>query len=462
MSILTSPRGKVEVIHCRRTESHDIFCIKSLIRKFTQKLFGKLNIIYLLEKANLAVTLCNDKEEIMAQATFMDYPNWNVAKQDDWVSVFRELDRDLPCTPLNTLFMHLFVAVDEYSVGCCKEIIKTVFKTVPELYFIFLIVPSFMSLGSTLITVFEQVGSVPCLAYSEDFAVYICHREKHYPQLHIRRARVEDHDDLMPIFMRFDSVLKETYGEYFLAELIEAQDEENHAVVCEVEGVAVGFMSVCSRVNMTLLHECFNLGPFHGLCVPHPDDVLEPPQGLSIHGSQGTESRTHKTYSHDFTESPESPELVPPEVMEKIQTKVIEEFGLGEPLSTFGSSEIQEMQKGFSEVSVTDMQDYSSSESSGLQFWPEELSHFRPIYRGASIVFCIQLFCIDEKYEARSLDFMNFVFSLFPDKDFCMISLPHLTPEFVLVQNFVKIVPFNNCSLNHDLYVFHRAGLLKI
>lgn len=38
----------------------------------------------------------------------------------------------------------------------------------------------------------------------------------------------------MPIFLRHDTILKETYGEYFLAELIEAQDEENHAVVCEV------------------------------------------------------------------------------------------------------------------------------------------------------------------------------------------------------------------------------------
>uniref|UniRef100_A0A8C2NZL7 Cilia- and flagella-associated protein 61 N-terminal domain-containing protein n=1 Tax=Capra hircus TaxID=9925 RepID=A0A8C2NZL7_CAPHI len=93
MSVLTSPRGKVEVVHCRRTESQDIYCIKNLIRKFTQKLFGNLNIIYLL---------------------------------------------------------------------------------------------------------------------------------------------VEDHDDLMPIFLHHDTILKETYGEYFLAELIEAQDEENHAVVCEL------------------------------------------------------------------------------------------------------------------------------------------------------------------------------------------------------------------------------------
>lgn len=46
--------------------------------------------------------------------------------------------------------------------------------------------------------------------------------------------RVEDHDDLMPIFMHYDNTLREIYGEYFLAELIEAQDEENHAVVCEV------------------------------------------------------------------------------------------------------------------------------------------------------------------------------------------------------------------------------------
>ncbi|XP_029774006.1 cilia- and flagella-associated protein 61 isoform X1 [Suricata suricatta] len=458
MSVLTSPRGKVEVVHCRRTESQDIYCIKNLIRKFTQKLFGRLNITYLLEKANLAITLCNDKEEIMAQATFVDYPNWNVSNQDDWVSVFQELDGEIPCTPLNTLFMHLFVAVDEYSVGCCKEIIRAVFKAVPELHFIFLIVPSYMSLGSTLITVFEQVGSIPSLTYDEDFAVHICHRDSHYPQLHIRKARVEDHDDLMPIFLRHDTVLKETYGEYFLAELIEAQDEENHAVVCEVEGVAVGFMSVCSRVNMQLLHECFDLGPFHGLCVPHPDDVLQPLSDISLEGTQDAELSSS---SHSFPKIvKERQQHVIPEAMESIQGKIMEEIPAEERLSTVQSgngSEVEDREKFSQESTVGDTDYYISS----LSLLPEETSSFRPIYKGASTAFCIQLFCIEEKYEARSLDFMNFVFSLFPDKSFCIISLPHLTPEFVLIQNFVKIVPFNNCTLGHDLYVFHRAGLLK-
>uniref|UniRef100_A0A7N5P5C1 Cilia and flagella associated protein 61 n=1 Tax=Ailuropoda melanoleuca TaxID=9646 RepID=A0A7N5P5C1_AILME len=437
MSVLTSPRGKAEVVHCRRTEAQDIYCIKNLIRKFTQKLFGRLNVIYLLEKANLAVTLCNDKEEIMAQATFVDYPNWNVSHQDSWVSVFQELDSEIPCTPLNTLFLHLFVAVDEYSIGCCKEIIRTVFKAVPELHFIFLIVPSYMSLGSTLITVFEQVGSIPNLTYDKDFAVHICHRHNHYPQLHIRNARVEDHDDLMPIFLRHDTLLKETYGEYFLAELVEAQDEENHAVVCEVEGVAVGFMSVCSRVNMQLLHECFDLGPFHGLCIPHPDDVLQPPEELSIKGSQDAELGTSNLSSLKIVEEPREP--VSPGALEGIQD--IENLS---QRSTMGDTN--------GSVSCLSLASVSLS---------EQTSDFRPIYKGASAAFCIQLFCIEEKYEARSLDFMNFVFSLFPEKNFCTISVPHLTPEFALIQNFVKIVPFNNCTLEQDLYVFHRAGLLK-
>ncbi|XP_045151111.1 cilia- and flagella-associated protein 61 [Echinops telfairi] len=456
MSVLTSPRGKTEVVHCRRTESQDIFCIKNLIRKFTQKLFGNLNIIYLLEKANLAVTLCNDKEELMAQATFMDYPNWDISRQDDWVSVFRELDREIPCTPLNTLFMHLFVAVDEYSIGCCKEVIRSVFKAVPELHFIFLIVPSYMSLGSTLITVFDQVGNVPCLTFEEDFGVHICHRHSHYPQLHIREARVEDHDDLMPIFMRHDTILKEIYGEYFLAELIEAQDEENHAVVCEVEGIAVGFMSVCSRVNMELLHECFDLKPFHGLCTPHPDDVLEPPQ------SQDAELRRSSQGSSKTIE--DHREYVLHDIMESIQEKCTEEAMTEELQSTVQSiygSDMEDTDR-LSKVSFTEEEEYEvSRESSASIGLHKDMGNFRPIYRGPSTAFCIQLFCIDEKHEARSLDFMNFVFSLFPDKNFCIISLPHLTPEFVLIQNFVRMIPFSNCSLPQDLYVFHRAGLLR-
>ena len=72
---------------------------------------------------------------------------------------------------------------------------------------------------------------------------------------------------------------------------------------------------------------------------------------------------------------------------------------------------------------------------------PEALTQpqkrFVPQYYGASSAFCIQLFCIDEKYEMRSLDFLPKAFELFPGYDFCVITVPHLVPEFPLLQQFV-------------------------
>nr|XP_031530285.1 cilia- and flagella-associated protein 61 [Vicugna pacos] len=602
MSILTSPRGKAEVVHCRRTQSHDIYCIKNLIRKFTQKLFGNLNVIHLLEKANLAITLHNDQEEIMAQATFLDYPNWNIARQHDWVSVFRELDSEIPCTPLNTLFMHLFVAVDEYSVGCCKEIIRTVFREVPELHFIFLIVPSYMSLGSTLITVFEQVGNAPSLLCDEDFTVHVCHRHSHRPQLHIREARVEDHDDLMPIFLRHDTVLRETYGEYFLGELIEAGDEENHAVVCEVRvsprgvwgvsSVAPGFAAVASPAvpSCAVCHPPPPSVPALGLGRPFPMPVLtgsslrwtrltpsswkaaageevsaapgpmasaamlrnektgqQAPLGAQALGAScvyealrvlgllraevrasgchfipvvrmrpgrggkwGGPRRPRSAHSRrcpqqgdssdaavwsprrpcrcesslfcphtplslqgaelgrssqDTQRTEEEPqEAVSPEARERVQGRITKDAAVEEassPVPSGNTGEVEDTGKLSQEHSADDVGYSVSTASSASVSLPEETGSFRPTYRGASAAFRIQLFCVDEKYEARSLDFMNFVFGLFPDKNFCVISLPHLTPEFVLIQNFVKAVPFSTCTLEQDLYIFHRAGLLK-
>ncbi|XP_074065449.1 cilia- and flagella-associated protein 61 isoform X2 [Macrotis lagotis] len=453
MTTLTSPRGRKEFVHCRRTESQDINSINSLIRKFTENLFGRINIIYLLEKANLAITLCNDREEIMAHAAFIDYPNWDIVKQDEWVNLFRELDSELPCTPLNTLFMHLFVAIDEYAISCCKEIIGTVFKAVPDLHFIFLTIPSYMSLGTTLITIFEPFGIVPSFNYNEEFSVHVCHRHRHCPQLYIRQARVEDHDDLMPIFMRHDTSLREIYGDYFLAELIEAQDEENYSVVCEDKGTAVGFMSVCSQVNMELLHQCFDLGPFNGLCKRHPDDILEPGRTPSI---QQSSVKYESLQSIQKTEDESEEQDI--HTMEEIKEDVlIEHLPESPSLSTSTSERSPEI---LEEEILTSEMSYDFVKTSKVSLTIDD-EDFRPVYRGASSAFCIQLFCIDEKYETRSLDFMKFVFSLFPHKDFCIISVPHLTPEFVLIQNFIRIVPFNNSILDNDLYIFHRAGLLK-
>lgn len=47
--------------------------------------------------------------------------------------------------------------------------------------------------------------------------------------------------------------------------------------VVQMDGSAVGFMSLSEDVDLDLLNSCFELNPFHGLHKPHPDDVLSPP-----------------------------------------------------------------------------------------------------------------------------------------------------------------------------------------
>uniref|UniRef100_A0AAZ3STH0 Cilia- and flagella-associated protein 61 N-terminal domain-containing protein n=1 Tax=Oncorhynchus tshawytscha TaxID=74940 RepID=A0AAZ3STH0_ONCTS len=96
-----------------------------------------------------------------------------------------------------------------------------------------------------------------------------------FGRVNVIHLLVEDHDNLTHIFTEQTKVLTGSYGPYFLAELIEAQDEENHSAVCKNEGTAVGFISVSGDINLKLLKECFELGPFNRLYQPSPEDLIE-------------------------------------------------------------------------------------------------------------------------------------------------------------------------------------------
>ena len=83
-------------------------------------------------------------------------------------------------------------------------------------------------------------------------------------------------------------------GEFFLAELIESQDESHKTIVADVSnltlstyhsmtvhtmcsqvgGHAIGFLSVTTQVDVDLLNFCYQLEPFHGLKRPVEEDEI--------------------------------------------------------------------------------------------------------------------------------------------------------------------------------------------
>ncbi|KAJ8389365.1 hypothetical protein AAFF_G00120730 [Aldrovandia affinis] len=350
MRTATNWSDDVESITVRRTESSDAREISELIGPATEAVFGRVNVIYLLEKANLAVTVTNSKNEVLAHAAFLDHPSSDIIDPADWEPWFRKHFSSDKCTPLNTLFLHLFVAQSDFSLGSAKEIV-----------------------------------------------------------------RVEDHDDLTHILSEQTKVCCASYGPYFLAELIEAQDDDLHAAVCEKDGAAVGFISLSSDVNLKLLNECFDLGPFNGLYKARPVDPPQPEE----HEEPVPETIEPETPEESGTKSDQEPEE---EVTEKIKEAT--------------TTSDQEPEEEDPEPAPEPVQDDVNA-------------------------FCIQLFFIDKKCEMRSVDFLPYIFTLFPARDFCVISVPKVGPEFPLLQAFFHVTPRGTSTLPHELYVCHRSGLLK-
>ncbi|KAK7103337.1 cilia- and flagella-associated protein 61-like [Littorina saxatilis] len=501
-TLATEGGGASEVINARRTESLDAPHILDLVQPWTETLFGRFNVVNIIEKAVLAVTLTNESEDIMAHAAFFDYPNMTDCDPAKWESWMGNLYSSSQCNSLNSLFMHYFVAHKDYAQGCAREIVRTAFNAVPDLHFIFLVVPVGVVPDASIASVFNPMNKPESSKGPRKAAIFVCHRHSHVPVLHIRKARVEDHDDLTPIFNRQSDMLKATYGDFFLAELIEAQDDHMHCLVAEVDGTAIGFMSISDDVNLNLMNECFELGPSHGLRKPHPDDVTSPepmpvPSPTQPKASKdevdidkaSVTSQCSKDEVTEVTAGDESgKEAVAPEVEEQPGAKPPKGEGAVSRASSRSGSvggeskvvpKLSDAQMGDSTHSLlSDSTDQElqmdrppstenklsrpPSSSTPKPLEPPPLSkRFVPTYNGGPNAFSIQLFCIDERYEMRSCDFMPKAFSLFTDYDFCVVTVPHLVPEFPLIQNFVRITPRCPSTLPQELYAFHRSGLLK-
>ena len=94
------------------------------------------------------------------------------------------------------------------------------------------------------------------------------------PFIEIRRAKQEDHDDLADVFNNQSETVTEAYGEYFLAELVAAQNNVNKALVAQVKDKAVGLMGLTSEVDTSILHECFELDQYDNLMKPEYMDAI--------------------------------------------------------------------------------------------------------------------------------------------------------------------------------------------
>mmetsp|Transcript_12238 Transcript_12238/g.25072 ORF Transcript_12238/g.25072 Transcript_12238/m.25072 type:complete len:1447 (+) Transcript_12238:1-4341(+) len=73
--------------------------------------------------------------------------------------------------------------------------------------------------------------------------------------------------------------------------------------------------------------------------------------------------------------------------------------------------------------------------------------------------FSITLFCLDNYFESRSMDFLPHAFSQFEDRDYCILTVPSSASESPLLKNFVPVTAKSGSTFSHCLYVLHKDAL---
>ena len=71
----------------------------------------------------------------------------------------------------------------------------------------------------------------------------------------------------------------------------------------------------------------------------------------------------------------------------------------------------------------------------------------------------INLYCIDELFESRSLDFVEYAFSLYPEREYLILTQPFTVQETTLLQNFIQVQRKKNSTFEHVLYIYHKDCL---
>lgn len=170
--------------------------------------------------------------------------------------------------------MSFFVAEDSdpevTDMEICTEILKSAFYSTPEIDYFLLLLPASSAIFSPLITVFRELGDPSGRGRGKDkggnsgpfdgLNLYWCERSAFVAKLLIRSARVEDHDDLLPIFSRQNAA--RGADPFFLANLIEVQDANNKTLVAEVNGRALGMLSMTTKVDVERIQEAFQVSRY--------------------------------------------------------------------------------------------------------------------------------------------------------------------------------------------------------
>ncbi|GMI01226.1 hypothetical protein TrST_g7007 [Triparma strigata] len=269
----------------RRSEIEDQKGLTALISKSGgpstyRKRFGSYNFAQLIESGFISLTASHSEQRkrLLGYLTLNDSPRGYSHGSEKWLAYFQEA-YEVDTHSSNTLWVDFLVADEEMAAETLQTMLTTVYDALPSIDYIVMNLDANDENAALTFDTLPEASLADDSEAASDFSnmVFKLHtRESVIPTLSIRAACVEDHDDLVPIFDQQSEVLSSNYGDFFLAEMIAAQDKANKALVgLNKQDRACGLMAVSNDVELTMLQTCFHLESYDYLCKLPEDETYD-------------------------------------------------------------------------------------------------------------------------------------------------------------------------------------------
>ena len=300
---MTTLISNVKGVVNRHATLEDVRSFNSLVNNsggavFFRATFGQFNFSTMVETSCVSMlSMSESTDACLAYMCVTDCPS--IGKDGDAYDKTLELIKDhVPgVTSINSMFVN-FLLLDERpdydmdSIG--RDLLFNCFKEYPELDYILWLCPSAVKLTDWTVANFIEPESEElreaCEAKSnleeplKGQRLLYAHRDNFLPKLHVRDARIEDNDDLLPILKDSAPGVFDDQGNYFLADLIQQQDENNRIFVGISKNQPVGMLATSVEVNVGLITKVFNVDQYPDLFIAKQKSPPLPPLVIGLIG----------------------------------------------------------------------------------------------------------------------------------------------------------------------------------
>ncbi|EFJ42895.1 hypothetical protein VOLCADRAFT_107000 [Volvox carteri f. nagariensis] len=383
------------------------------------------------------------------------------------------------------------------SIEAASTLLRNAFLLIPALQTLLMVAGGELSFTEPgIASVFARV-----ISSKETGAVlYEAPREAVVPPLAIRLARVEDHDDMLPILQRceraFPALAKLPESSrpdepFALTRVVAGQDERNRVLVAEADGKLVGFIVITSDVDTGNLAETFDLHPFDNFLPVEVYEKQYEEARLVVRERKlahlRAEAARRKQAEAEAAElaalaaggdegSTEAAAAAQPQPPLQAAPGSRQVSGDGSPVSAEADQQQQQQQSEGGEGVAADNDTNTpavpsvDAEEAALLAEAEPTdeetrAEMLAMFAGTPLeveptLFAVTMLCMNSAYEAQAHEFLGPSFAAFPGKLYCVITLPHDSHEPAFMDAMTRVAPMPGSLFPEVLFMFNRHALI--